>query len=369
MSLHPLSQSVGALARHAETVHLGQSLESAAATMRYAESAMVVVLDEPFVAGVIDEAGLSNCLAEGADLHEPLERAMRDASTIAPHATGAEALRRFTDEGSAPLVVIDAAGHLLGILSPSDLFPKRHEPVRPPSIGGMATPFGVYLTTGSLRAGAGNLALVTTGMLLFTLFLAGVLLTDPLTAALYQKPGWERVAAAVSEYLPIVLFLLGMRSLPLAGTHASEHMVVHAIERGEPLVPSVVARMPRVHPRCGTNLAVGAGVFLGVFHSRFLPDDQIRLLVAALATFGLWRPAGSFVQRYITTKRPSQRQVEAGARVGQELLEKYQASPHYSPPFAVRIWNSGMLHVMAGAALSAAIVSVISNVLGLNLPL
>ena len=369
MSPHPLSQSVGALARHAETVHLGQSLESVAATLRYAESAMVVVLDEPLVAGVVDEAGLSACLAAGADPHEPLERAMRPANTIAPYATGAEALRRFEDEGSGPLVVVDEAGHLLGILSPSDLFPKRIEPMRPPAIGGMATPFGVYLTTGGVRAGASNLALVSTGMLLFTLFLAGVLLTDPLAAALVQEPRWQGVEEAVSEYLPILLFLVGMRALPLAGTHASEHMVVHAIERGEPLIASVVARMPRVHPRCGTNIAVGAGIFLGVFHADFLADEQIRLLLAGLATLALWRPVGSLAQRWVTTKPPSAHQIDAGVEVGRALLERFSASPHTTPSFAARIWNSGMLHVMAGAGLSAAIVSLLSNALGLNLPL
>ena len=368
MSAHPLSQSVGALARHAETAHLGQSLETVAAKLRFAESGLVVVLDEPFVVGTVDEAGLAACLAEGADPHEPLERAMRDARTIAPHATGAEALRRFTDEGSGPLVVVDGTGHLIGLLAPSDLFPKRPELARPPMIGGMATPFGVYLTTGGLRAGASQFALVSTGMLLFTLFLVGVLITDPLVAAMLQRPGWEEMANGVSEYLPVALFLLGMRSLPLAGTHASEHMVVHAIERGEPLVGSVVARMPRVHPRCGTNLAVGASLFLGVFHSGFLVDDQIRLLLAALVTLALWRPAGSFAQKYITTKRPSAKQIEASVKVGQELLDKYQSAPHSSPSFALRIWNSGMLHVMAGASASAAIVSLLSNLLGLNLP-
>lgn len=368
MSFHPLSQSVGALARHAETAHLGQSLETVAAKLRYAESGLVVVLDEPFVVGVVDEAGLAKCLADGADPYEPLDRAMRDARVIAPHATGAEALRRFTDEGPGPLVVVDGTGHLLGLLTPSDLFPKRPEAVRPPVIGGMATPFGVYLTTGGLRAGASHMALVSTGMLLFTLFLAGVLISDPLAASLYQRPGWEGFAIGISEYLPIVLFLLGMRALPLAGTHASEHMVVHAIERGEPLVPTVVERMPRVHPRCGTNLAVGASLFLGVFHSGFPHDDQIRLLLAALATLALWRPAGSFAQRYITTKRPSARQIAAGVGVGKDLLDKYQHAPHSTPSFPLRIWNSGMLHVMAGASLSATIVSILSSAMGWNLP-
>jgi uncharacterized protein YqhQ len=41
-------------------------------------------------------------------------------------------------------------------------------------------------------------------------------------------------------------------------------MVVHAIERGEPLVLEVVRRMPRVHPRCGTNLVAGIALFLGL---------------------------------------------------------------------------------------------------------
>jgi uncharacterized protein YqhQ len=34
--------------------------------------------------------------------------------------------------------------------------------------------------------------------------------------------------------------------------------VVHAIERGEPLLAESVRAMPRVHPRCGTNIVAAA---------------------------------------------------------------------------------------------------------------
>ncbi|MER3495923.1 MAG: hypothetical protein C4320_03425, partial [Armatimonadota bacterium] len=67
------------------------------------------------------------------------------------------------------------------------------------------------------------------------------------------------------------MFVILFRLLPLAGTHAAEHMAVNALERGEPLDPEVVARMPRTHIRCGTNLAVGAGLFFGISETPWVP--------------------------------------------------------------------------------------------------
>src|SRR2546423_10530097 len=72
----------------------------------------------------------------------------------------------------------------------------------------------------------------------------------------------------ILQALPFPLFLLFVRALPLVQYHAAEHQAVHAMERGEPLDPEIVRRMPRVHPRCGTNIMAGGMVFLIVFIAR-----------------------------------------------------------------------------------------------------
>lgn len=363
---NPLAHPVGALLRFAETAHLGQSLEAAAFKLRHAEADVLVVLDEPVLAGVITEASLAQCLAEGMAPSDPLDAAVRPAHVIAPHATGADALRRFSEGDVSTLVVADDRGRVLGILAPSDLFPKVQEPLRPPALGGMATPFGIYLTTGSVSAGAGHVALMTTGMLLFTLFFGAATVSDLLASQLEMQGNLGPWGNPIRDLLPVALFLVGMRLLPLAGTHASEHMVVHAIERGERLELETVRRMPRVHPRCGTNLAVGAGVFLGLFHAGFIPDEQLRLLVAGLATVMLWRPLGGAMQFFVTTKPPTDRQIRSAIAAGKELLERYQTVSVTSPSFPLRLWRSGLFHVMGGAVLAGTLVAWLSNVLGLD---
>src|SRR5438270_13233654 len=110
----------------------------------------------------------------------------------------------------------------------------------------------------------------------------------------------------VWQILPVAILFIGMRLLPLSGIHAAEHKVVHAIERGEALVPEVVSRMPRVHPRCGTNLWAGATIFLGIFSLPWL-DNASRLLIAAIVTFVLWRPVGQLMQGPVHTRPPSKK--------------------------------------------------------------
>jgi uncharacterized protein YqhQ len=38
--------------------------------------------------------------------------------------------------------------------------------------------------------------------------------------------------------------------------HGAEHMTIHALEAGDPLVPSAIRRYPTAHPRCGTEFLV-----------------------------------------------------------------------------------------------------------------
>lgn len=368
MTSDPLLQPVGERMRPASTVPADASLSMAADRMRESADSVVAVLDGFGLVGVVTEASLAQAVADGAAPDASLADAIRPSRPITPWAMGAEALRRFHEDPADTLIVADEVGRVLGAISPSDLFPKRAPTLRPPLIGGMATPFGVYLTTGSVRAGAGDLALVTTGMTLFTLFLVAHLLSFH-TAVWMDGQNWPRVGDLIANFGPLVLFLGGMRLLPLAGIHAAEHQVVHAIERGEELTPAVVRRMPRVHPRCGTNLAVGASLFLGLGTSDWVSEPSLRLLMAAIITLIVWRPLGNLVQYWVTTRTPTDKHLQMGLRSGQELLKRYATAGRAVPTLPVRLWNSGMFHVITGSLLCYGFVWALSRALGVDLGL
>src|SRR5262249_42286314 len=154
--------------------------------------------------------------------------------------------------------------------------------VRPQTVGGMATPFGVYLTTGTIGAGAKGWALVATGVVMALMFcvIGGIALhVDNAILAHYIKElndahvkkaiadvkidNFSHLVESISQVVTFLAFLIIFRLLPLSGIHAAEHKVVHAIERGEELTRENVRRMPRVHPRCGTNLVVGLSLLTG----------------------------------------------------------------------------------------------------------
>ncbi len=152
--------------------------------------------------------------------------------------------------------------------------PEALPPPAPPRLGGMATPLGVYLhdgvssrrrgllgsgsdrrddepagadgAGGRARAGAGRRPRIRACLA------AGRALTPP---------GLQLWLSAISPWLPLPFVFLLLRLVPLSGTHAAEHQVVHCIERHAPLVPDCVRAMPRVHPRCGTNCLPGLRCF------------------------------------------------------------------------------------------------------------
>jgi uncharacterized protein YqhQ len=140
-------------------------------------------------------------------------------------------------------------------------------------------------------------------------------------------------------------------------------MVVHAIERGEELKPEIVGRMPRVHPRCGTNIATASMLFLGIMSLDFIREQELRLLLAALVTVCVWQPLGAAVQFFVTTKPPSKAQIEKGIEAGKQLLQKMESSPVSRPNIFARLAMSGLFQVFIGATLVELLLYAIYQVL------
>ncbi len=359
----PLDLPIGALMQPFDGLDAESTIERAAILFRSTSFGVLPIVMNGVFMGTIRPQDLTMALGHGWSPLAPVHDLVRSSvGPVALYARGAEALRQLEASGEAGLAVIDADRRVVGVIGPSDLFGLEPPQVRPRTIGGMATPFGVYLTNGSIGAGVPSWALVTTGMLLFTMFLVASvvgLVVPPWLVKLGLDPNWSGTAEGA---VTLVSFCILMRSLPLAGIHAAEHMVVHAIERGEPLVPEVVARMPRVHPRCGTNLAAGASIFLGLMSATWIGDQELRLLVALLVTLVLWRPVGSMVQYFITTKRPTKRQIEMGIRSGKELLAKYPTSRYSFPSVGRKLLNSGMPQIMLGSTIMVLLLQLLAMI-------
>lgn len=186
-----------------------------------------------------------------------------------------DALDALRVSGQASLPVRDTQGRVVAVLS-------QPPPAAPPRLGGMATPLGVYLHDGVSGGGAGFWGLVLTGMTMSVLALAAQVLAFAVSRfGSVHFPGlwvWESrlpdglpgLLAALSPWLPLPFVFGLLRLAPLSGTHAAEHQVVHAVERSAPLQTAVVRAMPRVHPRCGTNLFAGFTLFLVTFLTAFM---------------------------------------------------------------------------------------------------
>jgi hypothetical protein len=155
------------------------------------------------------------------------------------------------------------------------------------------------------------------------------------------------------------LLLLLLRLTPLAGLHAAEHMTINAVERGLPLRPAVVARQPRQHGRCGTNLMVVMGGLLFGFMvlenlRPWLPGvaESLFLLAWLLVLASQWRTFGRWIQLNLTTRPPTPTQLASGIRAGEDLLSQYARRPHPPPSILWRLWTSGLIPVLAGFLLA-----------------
>lgn len=350
MSTNPLALPVTTLMRPVTILQAEDSIERAAAHLRENPGKVVFVVRGNDFVGVVSERSIARSLAEDVDRHDAVTRAIEQPPIIESYCTGAEALRTLVDRDLSYLVVADAEGRALGAISPSDLYPRKMHTPRPPMIGGMATPFGVYLTNGAFGSGVGPLALMATGATMMSLFFVASVLVYFIDLAVFKSSYHAHLSDLAEGILQLTFFMLAFRAIPLTGIHAAEHKVVHAIERGEDLTLEVVKRMPRVHPRCGTNIAVGAALFVTVEELVNLGDRAGSVLIAMIVTLFLWRPLGGFVQWLITTKPPTDKQIMSGIKAGNELLEQYRSKRGRVPNIPQRLWHSGLVYVFIGSA-------------------
>ena len=234
-----------------------------------------------------------------------------------------------------------------------------------PRISGTAMPTGVHLSDGWSRTSS-NLELVLTGLAIMGLGAVSAVISYlivwvidgftpvPLTALmlglpLSPAPAHYAYWQAAVNLIMFGTFLVVLRLSPLAGYHAAEHMTVTAIERFGRVDPQIVAQMPRAHPRCGTTLLAGflPALLVGA------PLWDVHPEIAALIILVGWLArdkVGWVLQQYLTTKKPTPRQLEAGIRAGQRILAERARRRPTSP--AHRIWQRGFVQMIAGVLLA-----------------
>jgi len=340
-------------------------------------------MQDGMVVGMIDEETL---LSVSLNSHRELQVGdlMRPVvSPISPDTPLSYAAWLMKSQGLPALPIVGMDGKLRGMVTRADVVSALLRGLRPQRIGGMATPFGVYLTTGTHRGGVGDFALVTTGFVMAAclvlarvLVLTGLFFVDvfsrPIFGTLYRSGFFTPYLTGlgvppftflldIMPWVEILLFFVLMKLLPLTGYHGAEHQVVHAIEQGEDLTPEAVSRMPLEHPRCGTNLAALFILVSTALISNISISAKIALVVAA-AFF--WRQLGMWLQRIFTVKRPKPHQLRSGLKAGEELLMRFQHQPFRPLPLIGQIWNMGFLQVLSGAWITLWGVNQIANAFG-----
>ncbi len=368
------TQVVGEIAVRIRALSPGDSLARAAEAVRTSPYGAVPVVESGCLTGLVT----SRSLADYVTLYIPrtpdsLNESGRDKRVADLPATSVialpdrlplqEALLFMQTNRLEVAPVLDHEGAFLGLVSTSELVGTLCGRGRLPVIGGMATPFGVYLTGGGARGGVGDFALFTAGVYLSVLQITAFIGADWLVRETPRWVAWLPKVAALLRSIHIdpmmvvfgALFCLLFRLSWITGYHAAEHQVVHALEAGDDLDPEVVARKPRVHPRCGTNLTVAMLIV-----SAFWYGDELRnglnsfgygfgALFAMIFILFSWRRLGAVVQQYVTTRPATLNQLRSGIKAAEELILDYRQNPHRRPNRFRRIWNMGILQVLGGA--------------------
>lgn len=377
------------LVRTSRPLFPSDSVSRAVALVRASGGSAAPVISGMQVVGILRESDLLPVLAASAngrgqdpDSLPPVAQYMVPPSQfLRTDATIGAAAQTFANSDAEVLPVVTEHGAYAGYLIRSDITAALSNAIRPPMVGGLATPLGVHLTCGTQRGGVSDSALVFLGVMFGVLNLLGfaiaagiawtaqTYLSQPLYAALLSEPTskfniYDSVGY-IALLAPVITLLLGIRLLPVAGFHAAEHQTVHAIERGEPLDYDTIRHMPRVHPRCGTNLAAAASIFVVLITA--YPSPLIVFAAIIVVLLG-WRTIGAWLQQHVTTKPPNRAQVESGIRAGRELLANYREEVLGARAPGRRIWNLGFVQIGAGLAATFLLAEAAMKLLGWTVP-
>jgi uncharacterized protein YqhQ len=142
-------------------------------------------------------------------------------------------------------------------------------------------------------------------------------------------------------------FLLVLRISPLSGYHGAEHMTVTAIERYGRVETTLVQQMPRAHSRCGTTLLAGLLPAFLIAAPLWTVHPELSALVV-VAGWVVRYQVGYVLQQFLTTKRPTQRQLEAAVRAGRKILATQKDMPQVLQSPASRLWQRGFPQMAAG---------------------
>lgn len=278
-------------------------------------------------------------------------------------ATLEEIAVEFTGRNVEIVPIVDENNNYSGYcITASKLIYYTINSIKPKSIGGLATPLGVYLTDGFYNAGAGNLGLVLTGVV-FSIILTSL----TILLSLFLTP--YKVSQSLMLIIQLASFLIILRLTPLSSYHAAEHQTIHAIEKGLELTLENVKSQPKEHNRCGTNLMI---LFLGLSLLFMVSTDywtglgivthtSLLILFSAIIILS-WKKVGMSLQRFFTTSKASDKQLLSGIKAGQELLDYYKNNTH---PIKVtifhKIWNIGILQVLVSfMAVSSIVLAIVS---------
>lgn len=156
----------------------------------------------------------------------------------------------------------------------------------------------------------------------------------------------------VTIKVPLLVALalpLAMIAVPLwfvrkciATWHAAEHMAIACFERHQSYAVSKIAKESPIHNKCGGRLAlplIGAGILclcLDVFRPTGVNSGILDLLSLEIVLWidHLWgyenipgfSHASTWLQRYVTTKKPGQNELRTAALAMEKLVAAHQAA-------------------------------------------
>ena len=132
---------------------------------------------------------------------------------------------------------------------------------------------------GALGMGMMTAVALVFGIALF--FLLPLFLSRPVETQSHFLANVVEGLARLAIFLAYIWAIGLMKDIKrMYGYHGAEHMTIHALEHGLPLIPSEIRKFSPAHPRCGTSFLLTV-IVVSIIVFMFVPREPLWMLIGS----------------------------------------------------------------------------------------
>ncbi len=352
-------------ARTHPTITSEQSLQAAAEMLRLHKVMFLPILVEEKYIGIITEHDILHCINHHIDPRTPVKQVFSLKPLPVYPSTPIESVFESIDNTRFPYVILcNSVTHYIGVISAADLISGKNYNIRPKSVYGITSPFGIFLSDGNNSSGLFKYQLFLTGFFYATICILSSLSSIFSISWIKNLNVLPKETIDHSYILLTGLFLcIYLYLFKIFKIHKLKIATIKLIIEGEHLTPYHFKSSLHTRPSKSQVYPIYVFILISLVSFRLIPNPLLNFFIGLGSTVFLYMTTLDKLHKVISNIKPTHAQINTACNAGRDLLEQFQSDPIIHPSFLNKVRKSGLILLVIGAVSSILICYLIKTLL------